>query len=122
MRTQAANPAQAPCAAPGRGLTVGIVVLVVAAACQSGPTPIKDILANPAAFDRKAVTVSGEVTDSANVLVLKYYRVDDGSGRITVVTKKAVPLRGAKVRATGTVHQAFVIGDESLTVLLEDGE
>jgi hypothetical protein len=52
------------------------------------------------------MTVSGEVTDSANVLVLKYDRVDDGTGRIMVVTRKAVPLRGAKVRATGTVQQA----------------
>jgi len=31
-----------------------------------------------------------------------------------------VPLRGANVRVSGTVRQAFVIGDQSLTVILED--
>jgi hypothetical protein len=103
-----------------RSLSAHVLLVLAAAACRAGPTPIRDILAKPADFDGKTVSVSGTVTDATNVLVLKFYRVDDGTGRIAVVTRKAVPLRGTKVEATGIVHQAFVIGDESLTVLVEE--
>jgi hypothetical protein len=95
------------------------LLLLALAACRGGPTPIRDVLAKPADYDGKIVTVSGTVTDATNILVLKFYRVDDGTGQIAVVTKRAVPLRGTKVEATGTVRQAFAIGDESLTVLVE---
>jgi hypothetical protein len=81
---------------------------------------VKEILGNPAQYEGKSVTVTGEVVEAANLIVVKYYKLDDGTGQIVVVTKGAVPRRGAKVTATGAVHQAFSIGDESLTVIVEE--
>ncbi|MFI5184576.1 MAG: hypothetical protein ACHQNV_09270 [Vicinamibacteria bacterium] len=83
-------------------------------------TPVKDILDNPAAYEGKTVKVTGSVVDSANLLVLKFYHLQDDTGKIVVVARKAVPLRGAKVTATGTVHQAFALGDQNLTVIVEE--
>jgi len=83
-------------------------------------TPIREIVTNPAAFAGKTVRVSGTVVESANLFVVKYYRLEDASGRIAVVARNAVPLRGAQVSVTGTVHQAFVVGDQSLTVIMEE--
>lgn len=88
-----------------------------ATACRIGQPSVRDILANPAAFEDRSVTIAGTVTESVNVIVLRYYQVDDGTGHIVVVTHKPVPQRGAKVEVTGKVHQAFAIGDESLTVI-----
>jgi hypothetical protein len=92
-------------------------LILAATACRMGQPTVRDILANPAAFEDRTVTIAGTVTESVNVLVFKYYQFDDGTGHIVVVTHKAVPQRGAKVEVTGKVQQAFAIGDESLTVI-----
>ncbi len=94
--------------------------LLAAVGCGGGTTPIREILDNPAKFDGQRATIAGEVVDSANLLVLKFYKVQDATATIAVVTQKAVPKPGARVRTTGTVHQAFAIGKEQLTVLVED--
>lgn len=92
-------------------------------ACRPmGPTLIRSILDDPRTYDGRTVTIAGEVRDSTNLLLLKWYRVEDESGGIVVVASGAVPMRGANVRVSGTVRQAFVIGDQSLTVILEDAE
>jgi hypothetical protein len=96
-------------------------VLLLATACSRFfTTPIRDILDDPAGYEGKSVAVAGTVVESANLLVLKYYRVEDATGRITVVAHGAVPPRGAHARARGRVHQAFALGDQSLTVVVED--
>jgi hypothetical protein len=102
-----------------------IVLVLTLVATASGcsrffATPIKDILDNPAAYEGKVVKVSGDVVDAANLFVVKFYHLEDSTGRIVVVARKAVPLRGAKVTATGTVHQAFALGDQNLTVIIEE--
>jgi hypothetical protein len=96
---------------------LALALTFAATACRMGQPSVRDILANPAAFEDRTVTISGTVTESVNVLVLKYYQVDDGTGHIVVVTHKAVPPRGAKVEVTGKVQQAFAIGDQTLTVI-----
>jgi hypothetical protein len=48
------------------------------------------------------------------------YSVDDGTGKISVVTKSGgVPREGAKVGVEGEVKNGYTIGTSSLTVLLE---
>ncbi len=97
------------------------MVLGVATACgRIFTTPIRDILDDPGGYEGKTVTVTGVVVDSTNLIVLKYYRVEDATGRIAVVAHQAVPPRGAKVRVRGRVHQAFAIGDQTFTVIVED--
>ncbi len=88
----------------------------------TGSARIKDILERPADFEGRSVTLAGTVVEAANILVLRYYKVDDGTGQLVVITKKAVPAKGASVTARGIVHQAFALGDESLTVLVESEE
>lgn len=98
-----------------------LAVVLLASACQvGGATSIRSILDDPRRYDGKTVTVAGEVQDSTNLVVLKWYRVADATGSIVVVASGAVPRRGAKVEVKGTVRQAFVIGEESLTVIMEE--
>ena len=100
-----------------RNLSVLGLALALAS-CTPSPR-IKDILERPAEFEGNHVAVSGTVVEAANIIVLRFYKVNDGTGQIVVVTKKAVPAKGAKVTARGMVHQAFAIGDQNLTVLVE---
>jgi aspartyl/asparaginyl-tRNA synthetase len=83
-------------------------------------TKIKDILQHPRDFDGRTVTIAGEVKESANILFIKYFIVQDDTGEITVVTNRAVPRQGDKVRVTGRVNQAFAIGDKSVVAIVEE--
>lgn len=104
-----------------RSSILAVAVVPLLAACGGIlSTPIRKILDNPGRYEGEVITISGDVVESANLVVVKYYRVEDDTGRITVVAKRAVPRRGAHVRVHGTVHQAFAVGDESLTVIVEE--
>jgi hypothetical protein len=80
------------------------------------------VVERPAEFEGRTVTVSGTVVEAVNVLVLRYYKLDDGTGQLVVVTKRAVPAKGASVTARGVVHQAFALGSQRHTVLVESAE
>jgi len=85
-------------------------------------TTIRDILASPGDYDGKTLIVSGTVTDSTNLLVVKYYVISDGTGSLTVLTDKAVPPKGEKARVKGRIDQAFALKGKSLVVLHELAE
>src|SRR5258708_29595800 len=99
---------------------IGVLAAGLGVACGLFfPTPIRSILDTPAKYEGSTVLISGEVEESVNVIVLKYYVVRHESGKLPVVTSGAVPRRGTRVSVRGIVRQAFAIGDESLTVLIE---
>ena len=102
-----------------------LCMLTVLGSCILGctglfTTKIKDILQHPRDFDGRTVTIAGEVKESANILFIKYFIVQDDTGEITVVTNRAVPRQGDKVRVTGRVNQAFAIGDKSVVAIVEE--
>jgi len=82
--------------------------------------PIKDILDQPREYADKKVTVDGEVSGAFSLIVIKYFLVKDGTGEIGVVSDQPLPKVGQKIRVTGTVKEAFSVGDQSMTILVED--
>jgi hypothetical protein len=105
---------------PAWVLSLPVLFATALTACGAfGTTKIGDILKDVRAYDGKTVTIAGEVTESANLMIVKYYEVEDGSGKIVVVTERAVPEKGERVRVTGQVNQAFALGDKSVAVILE---
>jgi len=118
-----ADPGGYPLRAVARRSTIFLGLgLLVGTACPIGRTPIRDILDHPRAYHGKKVTVAGEVTRGVNLLVVRYFIVRDATGEIPVVTQGAVPRPGERVWVTGVVNQAFVLGDQSLVVLIETGD
>ena len=69
-------------------------------ACPS-QTTISQINANPAKYQDKDVGIVGTVTDSYGVLGNGIYELDDGTGRIWVMTTHGVPTKGVRVGASG---------------------
>jgi DNA/RNA endonuclease YhcR with UshA esterase domain len=120
--------------APGRNpaAMIGGIVLVLALAGGGGyyafkalkhePIHISDIMANPRDFDQKTVTVKGKVIHSFNVLGIKAFELNDGSGTIRVVTERGLPNEGQEVTVTGMVNQMFKIGPAEITVIMESAE
>lgn len=81
---------------------------------------ISRINADPGRYRNKEVGVVGRVTNSYGVLGNGAYEIDDGTGRIWVVTTRGVPSRGSRVGAKGHVHNGFSFGGRSFGTVIEE--
>ena len=82
---------------------------------------ISDILSSPSKYSGKLVNVKGKVTESFIALEVGYFVISDGTESIVIIPSKTFPKVGEEVRIKGKVKNAFVIGDKSLTVIVEKG-
>lgn len=103
-----------------------VAALAVLAGCNDKRTMISSILQQPDRYVNKEVAVAGDVTQSyaVNLLVteLGAYQVDDGSGKIWVVTRTGVPAQGVKVGLKGTVGSGIKIGREVFGTVIQEKE
>lgn len=81
--------------------------------------PIGKVLSNPRNYEGKNITISGTVTDSISLLVIKAFVLADDTGQIYVVTERILPKKGDHVRIKGSVVEAFSLGDQTMTVFKE---
>src|SRR4051812_29961517 len=96
-----------------------LAAALLIAACAFDP-PIERIMNDPRGYVDRTVTIEGRVTDYFSLLVVKYYTVDDGTGRIAVLTDRTLPAVGQKVKVKGKVTEVFALGTKRLIVLMED--
>jgi len=103
-----------------------LLLLSIALSCTDGPlsrtTKITDILTSPSKYGDGIVRVKGKVTESFIVFGQGYFMIADGTGAIAVVPSKTYPKVGEEVTIRGHVENAFVVGDKSLTVIIENSE
>lgn len=97
-------------------LLAGLLLLT---ACPS-QTTISKINADPGRYRNKEVGVVGVVRDSYGVLGNGAYELDDGTGRLWVVTRRGVPSRGARVGAKGKIYTGFNFGGRNFGTVLEE--
>ena len=102
-----------------RALAVPLFTAVTLAACAP-VTPIRNIVDHPRDYADKSVTVEGQVKNVFSLLVVKYFTLEDGSGSITVVTERPLPQKGERLKVTGTVKEGFSLGEQTMTLIVED--
>jgi hypothetical protein len=95
---------------PTRSWAVVLLALAAAASSACASMTINTLLAEPERYTRRDITLKGDVTKSASVLGHGAYELDDGTGRIWVVSKHGVPRKGARVKATGRVKDVVDLG------------
>jgi hypothetical protein len=81
---------------------------------------INKILADPDKYHNKEVGIAGTVTDSYGALGMGAYEVDDGTGKIWVVTRRGVPSRGARIGAKGHVYTGFNFSGRNFGTVIEE--
>jgi DNA/RNA endonuclease YhcR with UshA esterase domain len=101
------------------------VVAAISVACATVPgrPDIRQVQQQSGRFVDHSVTISGEVTSSWGVPMVGFnvYRVDDGTGEITVVsTERRVPNRGARVEVRGKVEDVAVLAGRPLGLHLRE--
>jgi hypothetical protein len=99
------------------------LLLAAAAACALRGAMIADIQRNSGHYVDRTVTIEGRVTTAWGLPLLpfKLYRVDDGTGQLTVVSRSVrTPTTGARVRVKGRVSEVAVLGGRPLGLHLEE--
>jgi hypothetical protein len=105
------------------GALLAPAILASACALAIGSPSIFDLQRNPARYHDRNVRIDGVVTSSWGIplVPLKVYKVDDGTGEVTVVSQSVrTPTRGARVRVTGTVNEMAVFGGQALGLHLRE--
>ena len=88
-------------------LIVALLALIGSAACA---TSINRVLADPSRYRDREVTISGQVSDSYSVANRGFFRVQDETGQLWVVSDRGVPRNGARVSVRGTIREGFNLG------------
>jgi hypothetical protein len=99
-------------------LTLICLSAILLAGC--GSVKIARINADPSHFRNQTVHVSGTVTNSVGVLGTGGYQIDDGTGKIYVVSRSGVPSRGSQVTVTGHVFQGAEILGQAAGVAIRE--
>jgi ABC-type Zn2+ transport system substrate-binding protein/surface adhesin len=93
-------------------------VALTLSACA--PVTIARINQDPSRFRNRTVHVDGTVVTSVGFLRTGGYQIDDGTGKIYVVSRSGVPSSGSRVSVTGRVMPgAEVLGQALGTAIVE---
>ena len=89
-----------------------------------GFTEIAQLNENPNMFEGQRVKIKGEVVDTLKIPFVdsKSYVVDDGTGKVKVVTNLDPPKIGSKIAIIGIGSNAAIIGGESIGFRLREVE
>lgn len=85
-------------------------LLLVTLALSGCATTVNHVLADPARYRNRDVTVSGRVSDSVSLGGRGAYRLEDRTGSLWVISDVGVPRTGARVKVKGRIHDAFNVG------------
>ncbi|PYR86042.1 MAG: hypothetical protein DMG18_04015 [Acidobacteria bacterium] len=82
---------------------------------------ISEINADPGRYMNKEVAVIGQVTQSIGALGKGIYQLDDGTGRLWVMTNsRGVPSKGAKVGVKGYVKPTITFLGVNYATVMEE--
>jgi hypothetical protein len=98
-----------------RSVAVGLLMLVVAAACARATT-LSGVAADPSAYHDKRITVEGVVASGAALMGRGLYRIEEGSARLWVLTESGVPAPRTRVEVTGRLYNGYDIRGLNLPV------
>ena len=101
-----------------------LLTALFSAGC-SGARSLNDLLADPAKYRDRPVTVRGTVTESTSVLGNGAYRITDDEQGLWVVTRSGAPRKGARVEVTGRLQDGYDLSafgaGRRLPASLQDG-
>lgn len=95
---------------PYRRFLLALLSVGVLATSGCAVKTVNQIIANPSRYSDRDVRVSGAVVDSYSIANRGAYQIDDGTGRLWVISDKGVPGTTARVTVKGTVRTGFNVG------------
>lgn len=93
-----------------RQFVAGLLIALACVTTACGARSINQLIADPAKYRNKSVTVRGTVAESASIAGRGAYRITDGDQGLWVVTTAGAPRRGARVDVTGRLEDGYDLG------------
>ena len=102
-------------------LSLILVFLVLGCALR---VKVSEIKSEPEKYDSRQVSIKGTVVETVGIPFVQkgIYQVDDGTGKIWVVSQERRPSRGEKVAVKGEVKTGLSIGDRSFGIAIVEGD
>jgi len=99
----------------------GLVLLsgILLSSCVSDMR-IGRLLYDPVRYQNRDVRIHGVVTGSVGAFVAGAYRVEDGSGTITVLSNGPVPRKGTRVDVRGRVQSGVSVMGHSFGTTFQE--
>jgi hypothetical protein len=92
--------------------------------CALNSPSISELKSNPGRYYDRTVSIDGVVTDSWGTAVLPFgmYKVDDGTGEVTVLASNSRrrPSPGSRVHVKGKVNEVANFGRQSVGLHLRE--
>ena len=104
-------------------LAVLVLTALVAAGCAARGVRVAELKDQPAKYATRSVSVTGVVTSSFGLPLVpfQFYKIDDGSGEITVLSRSGGVLsKGTRVQVKGKINQFANFGGQSFGVHLQE--
>lgn len=101
-----------------------LVIFLIVVSCAASVS-ISEIKNKPERFHDKKVTLAGTVDETLTLPILGVgvYQLNDGSGKIWVKPKEAVPEKGDRVYVKGVIKVGLAISGRSFgLILIEEDE
>jgi hypothetical protein len=104
-------------------LAVAVVAVMLSQVGCPQHKSIADITRDPAHYRNKEVAVTGTVTESWGALGTGMFQVDDGTGKLWVLSSNyGVPAKGARVGVAGTIVPTITFGGRSFATVMRETE
>jgi hypothetical protein len=104
-------------------LAVALLGAFLITSCAARGVKIAELKDQPGRYEDKKVAVTGVVTTSWGIPMVPFqlYKVDDGTGEITVVSKYGrTPGKGQRVRVKGKVSEVAAFGGRSIGLHIQE--
>ncbi|HEY7820462.1 MAG TPA: hypothetical protein VIG29_19715 [Vicinamibacteria bacterium] len=82
---------------------------LVGATASCTTKTVNHVLADPARYAHKEISLTGRVVESVSVAGRGFYRLEDPTGRLWIFSMRGVPRKGATVKVKGKIHDGFDI-------------
>jgi hypothetical protein len=104
-------------------LSVAILAALLITGCAAHGVRVAELQDRPDKYENKSVSVSGVVTSSWGIPLVPFqlYKVDDGSGEITVVSRSGrAPRKGSRVQVKGTLNELGNFGGNAVGLHIQE--
>lgn len=102
-------------------LSGAVVIAMLALAACPPHKSIAEILRDPARYQTKEISVHGTVVDSFGALGTGAFQVDDGTGRLWVLSSGyGVPAKGTQIGVAGTIQPTLSVAGRSFATIMRE--
>jgi len=104
-------------------LSVALLGVLLITGCAARGVRIAQLKDQPGRYDDKSVRITGVVTSSWGIPLVPFqlYKVDDGTGEITVVSKyNRTPAKGQRVSVKGRINEFATFGGRSIGLHIQE--